>query len=138
MMKQLMYECDGPKTQLPTWDPDVYAGCIERIDNWFQRKDLHWQIEKPELLQRVKEWNKALEKYCDDKGLSGATREEVIQKHTANPLAPCANWDCEIWETGVKDFQRCSQCHLVVIAAASARGMTGNATKRSALNYRYE
>jgi hypothetical protein len=37
-----------------------------------------------ELLQRTKEWNEGLEKYCDDMSLTGVEREaDVVQKHTA-------------------------------------------------------
>eukprot|EP00978_Attheya_sp_CCMP212_P025241 scaffold80865_cov55-Attheya_sp.AAC.4 len=42
------------------WDMKVYVSVMERIENWFQWNDLHWAIPKSELIQRTKEWNKAL------------------------------------------------------------------------------
>lgn len=101
------------KSEILDWDREVYAGCLERLDNWFFWNDLHWQLEKSELLQRVKEWNDALEGYCSDKGLTGAARQAVVNKHRANPLAPCANPRCSVWEKEVKEFQRCGRCRKV-------------------------
>jgi hypothetical protein len=92
------------------WDPMVYAGVVDRIGNCFTWNDLHWRLTKVELLQRTKEWNEALEKYCDDIDLTGVERETVIKKHTANPCAPCSNAPCNNWETEPKGFQNCSRC----------------------------
>lgn len=104
---------DGRKSDISSWDPVVYVGCVERIATFFFLYDVHWSIEKSELLRRVKEWNEALTLYCDDKGLQGAEREAVISKHTASPLARCANPDCEHWEQDVKELQRCSRLRRV-------------------------
>jgi hypothetical protein len=54
----------------------VYAGVVDRIDDCFTWNDLHWRLDKVELLQRKKKWNEALGKYCDDMGLTGAEREK--------------------------------------------------------------
>jgi hypothetical protein len=70
-------------------------------------------LTKVELLQRTKEWNEALEKYCDDMGLTAAERKSVVQKHTANPCAPCSNPSCNKWETKAKEFKSCSGCKAV-------------------------
>mmetsp|Transcript_37986 Transcript_37986/g.68399 ORF Transcript_37986/g.68399 Transcript_37986/m.68399 type:complete len:152 (-) Transcript_37986:478-933(-) len=99
-----------PKSRIHTWDPNVCAGVMERLDNSIRWNDIHWNIPKPELLKRVAKWNEALEKYCDDEGLASLEREEVIKLHTASPLAPCANLNCENMETKVKEFSRCSRC----------------------------
>jgi hypothetical protein len=95
------------------WDPMVYAGVVDRIDNCFMWTELHWRLTKVELLQRTKEWNEALERYCDDIGLTGAEREAIVQKHTANPCGPCSNPSCHSWETEPKEFKTCSKCKLV-------------------------
>ncbi len=104
---------NGRRCGVKDWDPVVYAGVMDRIDNCFAWNDLHWKLDKVELLQRTKEWNEALEKYCDDMGLTGAERKAVVQKHTANPCAPCSNPSCNNWETEPKEFQNCSQCKSV-------------------------
>lgn len=101
-----------PKSQLGKWDPDVYSGVVEQmdIDQFFQWNDCHWRIPKYELLKRVDEWNESLDKYCDNKGLSGLEREAVIRLHLASPFAPCANLKCDKIETKVKEFSRCGKC----------------------------
>jgi hypothetical protein len=38
---------------------------MDRIDNCFAWNDLHWQLTEAEFSQQ-KEWNEALETYCDD------------------------------------------------------------------------
>ncbi len=50
-----------PKSKIGEWDPEVYAGVMEKIDNFFLWNDIHWRLPKYELLLRVKEWNEALE-----------------------------------------------------------------------------
>ena len=110
-----------PKSQIGEWDINVYAGVVERIDNFFQWNDIHWKLPKPELLLRVKEWNEALEKYCDDSGLTGAEREKVIKNHTASPLAPCANLTCDKIEKKVKEFQKCSRCVSVAYCSVGCQ-----------------
>ncbi len=91
----------------------VYVGVVDRIDDVFVWNDLHWRLDKVQLLQRNKVWNEALEEYCDDMGLTGAEREAVVQKHTANPCAPCSNPSCKKWETEAKEFKSCSACKAV-------------------------
>jgi hypothetical protein len=112
-MRQALWEKHGPKCKVQAWDPDVYAGCLERIDRWFSWTDLHWGVEKAELVKRTEEWNAALEQYADDEGLTGETRVEVVEKHTANPLAPCGNIGCDVYETKIKEFQRCAGCRKI-------------------------
>jgi hypothetical protein len=102
-----------PKCTIGEWDPDVYAGCMERIDDPFFWTNVHWALDKSEILLRVKEWNAALEKYCDDVGLTGDERAAVVEKHTASPCAPCANPGCDKIEESVKEFKRCNRCKSV-------------------------
>lgn len=104
--------CDE-KSKLSTWDPDVYTGCLGRLKKWFNWTDIHWRIEKDELMLRVKEWNEALVKYCDDKGYAGDVRQTIIDKYTASPLAPCGNRSCDKYETAVKSFYLCSACKKI-------------------------
>ncbi|KAL7535958.1 hypothetical protein ACHAWF_005325 [Thalassiosira exigua] len=114
-MLETMAQTLHPKSQIGSWDPHVFAGVVERmaVDDYFQWVDCHWKIPKPELLDRVAVWNKTLEEYCDDVGLVGDEREEVVKKHTASPFAPCANMSCNKMETTVKQFSICSRCLLV-------------------------
>ena len=100
----------GPKTRMTEWDHEVVSGTFERIPDSFLWFDLHWAIDKAKLLTRVKEWNDALEQYCDDVGLTGARRKAVVELHTASPYAPCANPACDKVETKVKEYQRCARC----------------------------
>ena len=74
-----MSQTDHPESKIGTWDENVYAGVMERIDNSFSWNDIHLIIPRPEFLKRVAEWNEALEQYCDDEGLGGLEREEVIK-----------------------------------------------------------
>jgi MYND finger len=108
-----LFVAEGPKSQIVTWDPDVYAGCLERLESGFFWKDLHWRLDKSELLCRTDEWNEALQKYCDDAGLVGGVRETVVAKHTANPCAPCGRVGCDAFERDVREFQRCSRCKSI-------------------------
>lgn len=101
------------KTKIDDWDIEVYAGCVERIVDPFFWTDIHWEVPKAELLEHTKEWNEALEKYCDDVGLTGSERTVVVEKHTAIPLAPCANLSCDKRETQVKEFRNCAKCKSV-------------------------
>jgi MYND finger len=104
---------DGPKSQMLTWDLNVYAGCMERLESPFFWKDLHWKLDKSELLVRAKSWNTALQQYCDDAGLVGDERDRVVAKHTANPCAPCGRVGCDAFEREVREFQRCSRCKTI-------------------------
>jgi hypothetical protein len=104
---------NGRRCGVKDWDPEVYAGVVDRLDDFFVWNDLHWRLDKVELLQRAEEWNEALEKYCDDMGLTGAEREAVVLKHTASLCAPCSNPACNKWETKAKEFKSCSACKAV-------------------------
>jgi hypothetical protein len=106
-------DTNGRRNRVKDWDPEVFASVMERIENFFPWNDCHWQLDKPELLQRTKEWNNALEQYCNDIGLTGAKREAVVKKHTASPCAPCANPLCSNMEVEPKEFLRCGQCKAV-------------------------
>jgi hypothetical protein len=119
-MTQLIEE-SGSAGKMRDMDPEVYAGCIERIDNWFHWRDDHWTLDKSELLQRVKEWNEALEKYCDDEALIGEERQSVIKLNKASPLAPCANPSCDAFEKKVKGFSSCSRCRTVAYCSRSCQ-----------------
>jgi MYND finger len=104
---------EGPQSQMQSWDMDVYAGCLERLKTPFFWKDLHWKLDKSELLARAKRWNNALDTYCDDVGLVGAERDRVVAKHRANPCAPCGRAGCDAFEKEVREFQRCSRCKTI-------------------------
>lgn len=112
---------DG-KSKMIDWDTDVYIGCIERVESWFHWMDLHWTVPKSELLQWTKEWNAALEQYCDDKDLTGMERQQVIDMHTTNPLAPCANPNCGRYEEKVKGFSKCARCKTVAYCSRECQG----------------
>jgi MYND finger len=113
----------GPQTQMASWDGAVYAGCLDRLDKPFFWFDLHWGIDRTELLRRAKEWDQALQKYCDDMELAGEERERVIAKHTANPCAPCAYVGCSAFETNARDFQRCGRCRRVAYCRRKCQQM---------------
>jgi hypothetical protein len=123
---------NGRRSVVKDWDPMVYAGVVDRLDNYFMWTDLHWRLDKVELLQRTKEWNEGLEKYCDDMRLTGAEREAVVQKHAANPCAPCANPSCNKWETEPKDFKTCSRCKLVAYCSRDCQKIDWKAQHKSA------
>jgi hypothetical protein len=50
---------NGRRCGVKDWDPMVYAG-VDRIDDSSVWNDLHWRLDKVELLQRTKEWNERL------------------------------------------------------------------------------
>jgi hypothetical protein len=122
---------NGRRCGVKDWDPVVYAGVVDRLDNYFTWTDLHWRLTKAELLQRTKEWNEVLEKYCDDTGLTGAEREAVVQKHTANPCAPCSNPSCNKWETKPKEFNACSRCKWVAYCSRDCQKKDWKAQHKS-------
>lgn len=100
-------------TNLASWDPAVYLGCVERLEKIvFCWTDVHWELDESEVLRQAKEWNAALEQYCDDQGLAvgGGERLSITSKHRANPCAPCANPSCNAFEEKVKEFKKCSRC----------------------------
>jgi hypothetical protein len=123
---------NGRRCGVKDWDPLVYAGVVDRIDDCFTWNDLHWRLPKAELLQRTKEWNEALEKYCDDTGLTGAEREAVVQKHTANPCALCSNPSCNNRETKPKEFQNCSYCKAAAYCSRDCQKKDWKAQHKSA------
>jgi MYND finger len=108
-----LFAGDGPPSQTAPWDPDVYLGCLERLTKAFVWRDLHWRLDKSELLRRTREWNEALEAYCDDAGLVGDERDRVIEQHMAIPCAPCGRVGCSAFETYPKEFPRCSWCKSI-------------------------
>lgn len=112
-----------PSVVAETWDMDVLAGTMERLQNPFEWTDTHWNIEKKELLTRVEEWNTALEEYCDAKGLvkGSAERDAVIRRHTASPLAPCGNPNCDVVEQSVKQFKRCNGCRKIAYCSVDCQ-----------------
>ena len=109
---------DNPCSKLSSWDPEVYAGVMETMDAnlSFQWNDVHWALPKAELLKWTEEWNEALEQYCDNIGLTGSEREDVIKLHTASAFAPCGNVKCCKMETSVKQYSRCSKCYNIAVS----------------------
>jgi hypothetical protein len=120
----------GVRDRVHDMDPDVYAGCIERIDDFFCWSDVHWSLEKAELLIRVKEWNEALKKFCDDKGLTGSVRQSAIEKHQATPYAPCGNPSCNKIETKVKEYLKCSRCKMIAFCSRECQRETWTIHKK--------
>jgi MYND finger len=114
----------GPKSNMAsTWDAAVYAGCLENLDNpLFFWKDVHWDLDRSELLRRARDWNAALQKYCDDVGLQGEERNVVVEKHTAHPCGPCGFVGCTAIETEVREFQRCAGCRSIAYCGRSCQG----------------
>ncbi|GKY92057.1 hypothetical protein MPSEU_000177200 [Mayamaea pseudoterrestris] len=102
-----------PKCPIGSWDTKVYAGIVERQEDLFLWNGIFWNADKLELEQRAKEWNEALDAYCDDMGLSGEERDQIVRKHTAIPCAPCGNLACDNWEVTVKEFNRCAKCKAI-------------------------
>jgi hypothetical protein len=106
--------CDeNLKSNMNKWDSKVVQDCMKRLSVPFKWFDLHWPLEKAELLRRTEEWNTALEHYCNDEGLAGPEREAVIAMHRACPFAPCAHHTCSHVEKKVKQYLKCSSCKLV-------------------------
>ncbi|CAB9521678.1 expressed unknown protein [Seminavis robusta] len=124
----------NPKSKIMTWDPEVYAGCMERLDEFFYWNDIHWQLDKGELLKRVKEWNHALNQYCDDKGLQGRQREQIVQCHSASPYAPCANPECTAFESRAKEFGCCPKCKSVSYCSHNCQKSAWREHKKQCLN----
>jgi hypothetical protein len=127
----LLDDFNGRQCGVKDWDSMVYAGVVDRIDDYFMWTDQHWCLTKVELLQRTKEWNEALEEYCDDMGLTGAEREAVVQKHTANPCAPCSNASCNNLETKPKEFETCSRCKSVAYCSGDCQKKDWKAQHKS-------
>jgi MYND finger len=115
---------EGPKSRWQAWDPVVYAGCVNHLSGEpFLWKDLHWHLDKSELLKRTEAWNKALDKYCDDMDLVGEEREQVIARHKANPCAPCGRVGCDALESEVREFPRCSRCKEISYCGLACQKM---------------
>jgi hypothetical protein len=127
----LLDDFNGRRCGVKDWDPMVYAGVVDRSDNCFTWNDLHWRLTKAELLQRTKLWNEALTKYCDDMCLTGAEREAVIQRHTANQCAPCSNPSCNNWEKEPKEFKACSRCKAVAYCSRDCQKKDWKAQHKS-------
>jgi MYND finger len=118
-----LYGDDGSSSRMAVWDPDVYLGCLERIDKPFVWRDLHWRLDKSELLRRTREWNEALEAYCNDAGLVRVERDRVIAQHTAHPCAPCGRVGCHAFETEPKEYRRCSRCKSIAYCGRTCQVM---------------
>jgi hypothetical protein len=87
----------------------------------FRWTSRHWLIPKAELLVMVKSWNIALEKHCDEAGLTGSDRASVIEMNRATPHAPCGNASCTNVETKVKDFRKCSKCKMIAYCSSECQ-----------------
>jgi MYND finger len=111
----------GPKSNMKTWDRLVYAECMDRLAEPFYWKDVHWDVDKPELLRRADLWNSMLLQYCDDAGLVGEGREWVVKVHRANPCAPCGCVGCNEVEEKVREFQRCGQCKRIAYCSRACQ-----------------
>lgn len=118
----------GPSTKHRKKNSEVFVGTLERIEKFFHWQDDHWMLPKTKLLERVKEWNAALEQYCDDIGLTGDERVQIIKQHKASPFAPCANESCSKVEKSVKDFFYALCAELWGIVRDHARKLTGKHT----------
>jgi MYND finger len=103
----------GPKSKMPSWDRFVYAAILQRLYDPFLWKDVHWDLDRPELLRRAREWNAALERLCDDIDVVGEERERIVSVHTANPCGPCGFTGCDAFESEVREFQRSSLCKKI-------------------------
>ena len=69
-------------------DMNIYTSIIKKIDNnQFLLYDLHYIVSKAELLYRTKIQNAVLLQYCDEKGLAGIEREQIIKTYTASEFA---------------------------------------------------
>jgi hypothetical protein len=91
----------------------------------------HWPCSKAKLLFLVKRWNIALEKYCDEAGMTGSHRESVIEKNCATPYAPCGNASCTNIETKVKEFSKCSNCKAIAYCSSECQRKGWKAHKGS-------
>ena len=99
-----------PKLVLMVWDPTVVDGMMEELDEWFIWNDCHWRVPKRLLLSKANEWSETLDMYCNHEGITGTNINEIVQSYGANPLAPCAFYECSNVEDKVKGFARCMKC----------------------------
>jgi len=123
---QIMAMQCGPKCNVAaSWDREVYAGVLTEMSkagvDLFIWTDTHWAIPKAELLSRVDDWNKALALYLNGRCLSDDARRDLRTRHSANPLAPCANPECNNVESQVKEFQKCIACKRVAYCSSSCQ-----------------
>ena len=50
-------EMTGGKSSMESMDPEVYAGCMSRIQYFFYWNHAHWMPKKNEHLVRIQEWS---------------------------------------------------------------------------------
>eukprot|EP00814_Leptocylindrus_danicus_P019389 CAMPEP_0116010476 /NCGR_PEP_ID=MMETSP0321-20121206/4022_1 /TAXON_ID=163516 /ORGANISM="Leptocylindrus danicus var. danicus, Strain B650" /LENGTH=575 /DNA_ID=CAMNT_0003479579 /DNA_START=38 /DNA_END=1766 /DNA_ORIENTATION=+ len=101
------------KSLIDTYDRKVYIGVLERLETPRVWSGVHWNTGESELLEEVKNWNEALERYCDDQGLNGEARRTIVKRHAASPLAPCGCYSCNKVEKKVKSLRLCSRCKAI-------------------------
>jgi hypothetical protein len=111
-------------------------GITDRIMNYlegdvFEWTGRDWWVPKAELLVMMKRWNIALEKYCDDAGMTGSHRASVIEENCATPYAPCGNVRCTNIETKVKAFSKCSKCKTIAYCSSECQKKGWKAHKGS-------
>ena len=113
---------DAPyTTKSLKWDREVIAGTVENIDDFFVWTELHWMVPKSELVLRTKEWNEALEMYCDQAKLQGERRAQVVEAHKAELVAPCGNPACSNRESKLKEFKACSRCKAIAYCSKNCQ-----------------
>jgi hypothetical protein len=101
---------------------DHEAHTIKHLEGeLFRWTNLHWRFPKAELLVMVKRWNIALEKHCDEAGMTGSCRASVIENNCATPYAPCGNASCTNVETKVKEFSKCSRCKMIAYCSSACQ-----------------
>lgn len=99
----------------------VWNKHVENQVNFFLWTDLNWKLDKTVLLQRIQEWNNALNKYCHSAGLVGEERDRVIAQHAAIPCAPCGRARCKAFDTEAKEFRRCSRCKWIAYCGSACQ-----------------
>lgn len=78
-------------------------GIVKHLKVPIKWSHIHWHVPKSVLLKRTEDWNKALVQYCDDAGLSGEYRDEIVSRHKASLLAQCASINCTYVKTKLKE-----------------------------------
>jgi hypothetical protein len=111
---------------------DHQAHVIKHLEGeLFRWTSRHWLVPKAELLVMVKSWNIALEKYCDEAGLTGSDRASAVEMNRATPYAPCGNASCTNIETKVKEFSKCSNCKAIAYCSSECQRKGWKAHKGS-------